>query len=129
MHSQEKPQTKIINKMRKERANRLYNYFAVVKSTNKIVNGVDYLKKDGYTHEDLMAFKDDYFFNDLVDMQVHEILGLNKTEEDLTEKQALKLIRVNVAIKTKAQMIKIGIDPYDFDNWHKADVVGAEICN
>ena len=103
----------------KNKANKRYNYFAVIKETNKIVNGVDYLKKDGYTHEDLMANKDYYFLNDLYNNEVQYLF--TDTEQELSERDSMKLIRKNIAIKTKAQMIKLGIDPYDFSNWHKSN--------
>ena len=60
----------------------------------------------------------DYFFNDLVANQVHEILGLDTTD-GMTDKQALKVIKQHVTIKTKAQMVKLGIDPYNYENWYK----------
>jgi len=103
--------------MKTKRANRLYNYFAVAKANGKILTGWDYLKKDNYNHENLMSDKDHYFFDDLLDSESQYLF--TDTEEELSERASKKLVKLNVVIRTKAQLIKEGIDPYDFTNWHK----------
>jgi hypothetical protein len=51
----------------KQRVNRKYTHFAVLKSTHEVVNGWDY---KGYEQEELMSDKKYYFLNDITDMQI-----------------------------------------------------------
>lgn len=72
-----------------------YSHFAVLKSDNKIVNGWDY---NGYDPEDLKISKKEYFFDDIIDMDINPKL---------------------LAIYTKKALEKKGINPFDTNNWYK----------
>lgn len=76
-----------------------YTHFAVIKGTNKIVNGWDYR---GYDSEDLKTGKNSWFFNDIRDMQINP---------------------KDVAVVTTKYLQKQGIDPFNWDNWNKDDSV------
>jgi hypothetical protein len=81
--------------MMKNRANKGYTHFAVLKSNNLIVNGWDY---KGYDVEDLMSDKRYYFLEDVRDMQI--------------EPKLVKILKRN-------SLISMGIDPFDYENWNK----------
>lgn len=79
------------------RADKNYTHFAVRKSDNKILNGWDYSE---YDSEDLNSDKKAYFYDDMDDMDV--------PKNEYTIKKAQTLIR-------------LGINPFDFDNWRNLD--------
>jgi hypothetical protein len=87
-----------VNKM-----NPKYSHFAVLKDTNKIINGWEYR---GYDPEELKLDKNHYFFDDIIDLQINPKI-------------------VNVV--TGKYLQRKGIDPYDSKNWHKNDVDGTDI--
>ena len=87
----------------KNKANPKYTHFAVVKDTNKILNGWEY---GGYDPAELRNEKKHYFFNDLIDMDINPKL---------------------VNIVTAKHLQKQGIDPYDYKNWHKNDIDGTDV--
>jgi hypothetical protein len=72
-----------------------YTHFAVLKQNNKIINGWDYR---GYDSEELKIEKMHYFFNDIKDMQIDPKI---------------------VKILTTRTLQRMGIDPFNFDNWNK----------
>jgi hypothetical protein len=72
-------------------------HFAVYKPTNKILRGWDY---NGTDNAELKAFPQDYFFVDLDDM----LDGRKKSE---------------IAILTKKNLIKRGINPDDNNSWEQ----------
>jgi len=77
----------------KTKINRKYTHFAILKSNNLVVNGWEY---KGYDQSELMEFKRDYFFEDIKDMQV--------------EPKIVKIV-------TAKALLKMGIDPFNSDNW------------
>lgn len=79
------------------RADKNYTHFAVRKSDNKILNGWDYSE---YDSEDLNTFKKSYFYDDMDDMDVP------KNEYTIKKTQTL---------------IRLGVNPFDFDNWRNLD--------
>ena len=74
-----------------------YTHFAALKSTGKIVEAWDYT---GYDPQELRQEKDHYFLNDIRD-------------NDISPKM--------VSILTKKYLERNGIDPFNWDNWHKGD--------
>lgn len=77
-----------------------YTHFAVLKDSNKIVNGWDY---NGHEQSELKQFKKDYFINDIIDMDINPKL---------------------VNIYTKNKLMQIGINPFDSNNWYKFEAEG-----
>lgn len=73
-----------------------YTHFAVLKD-GKIVNGWDYT---GYDKEELREFKNNYFAQDLIDMDYR--------------------LR-DVKILTAETLKKRGVNPFDLNNWEKYD--------
>jgi len=82
---------------KRRRADKNYTHFAVRKSDNKILNGWDYSE---YDSEDLNSDKYHYFYYDMDDMDV--------PKNEYTIKKAQTLIR-------------LGVNPFDFDNWRNLD--------
>ena len=76
-----------------------YTHFAVLKRDNKVLTGWDYR---GYDSEDLKSDKRHYFFDDIKDMQI---------DPKLTK------------VVTTKYLQKLGIDPFNFDNWNKDNTV------
>lgn len=72
-----------------------YTHFALSKEDNKIVNGWDY---NGYDKEELRQFKNDYFAQDLLNMDI-------------------KPNTVNIL--TPQTLKRRGIEPYEINNWRK----------
>lgn len=79
----------------KNRANKNYTHFAVLKNNNLIINGWEY---KGYDPDELKSDKKHYFYNDITDMQI--------------DYRICKIL-------TAKYLINRGIDPYNFDNWNK----------
>ena len=73
--------------------NRKYTHFALMKDTNKIINGWEY---KGYDQAELTQFKKDYFFVDIKDMDI--------------EPRDVKII-------TGKKLISMGINPFDWSSW------------
>ena len=73
--------------------NRKYTHFALLKDSNKIINGWEY---KGYDQSELNQFKRDYFFNDIKDMDIEP---------------------KNVKIITGKKLISMGINPFDWSSW------------
>ena len=80
-------------------------HFAVNKETNLIIFGWDY---KGYEAEELKEFKDDYFYNDIVDMFYCE---------DSSDKKQLSKAHKEYKILSRSQCKKAGIDPAYDKNW------------
>lgn len=85
------------------KANPAYSHFAVIKNSDKIVNGWDYRS---YGQSELREFKKDYFYQDIIDSQINP---------------------KDVNIVTGKYLQKKGIDPYDYKNWHKPDIDETDI--
>ncbi len=82
-------------KMEEDASSTNDTHFAVTKDTNKILFGWDYSDVDP---EELSQFKNDYFFNDIIDM----FDGYNNR---------------NVIILTRKSLEKRGLNPNDTTNW------------
>ena len=80
-------------------------HFAVNKKTNLIIFGWDY---KGYDAEELKAFKDDYFYRDIIEM----FYG-----EDADDKKQLSKAHKEYKILTRNAAIKQGCDPSFDKNW------------
>jgi len=74
-----------------------YTHFAVLKNSGKIVEAWEYGE---YDSQELKSEKDWYFFNDLRD-------------NDISPKA--------VSIVTKKYLERNGINPFNWENWHKGD--------
>jgi len=72
-----------------------YTHFAVLKRDNKVLTGWDYR---GYDSEELKLDKRHYFYDDIKDMQI---------DPKMTK------------VVTTKYLQKLGIDPFNFDNWNK----------
>jgi hypothetical protein len=84
-----------ISEVKSTGVNPKYTHFAVLKRDNKIVNGWDFR---GIDPEDLKLDKLYYFFNDIKDMQIEPRI---------------------VKVLTTKTLQRMGIDPFNFDNWNK----------
>jgi hypothetical protein len=89
----------------KNTINKNYTHFAVLKADKKIVNGWDYR---GYDPEDLKQAKKEYFFMDIIDMDINPKF---------------------VEIQTRKNLEKRGINPFDTNNWFKFNAEGWQDRN
>ena len=83
-----------ITEAKKNIINKKYTHFALIKSSNKIINGWEY---SGYDSDELNSDKNHYFFDDIKDMDY--------------EKKDIKIV-------TKKELISRDIDPFDIANWN-----------